>query len=179
MHWQKFMKEANEQREQYTDGLITEAELLAGTQNNLNKIIEQVMQGRKMHINTVINHEQKFKERIKDIFRRSNHFCLTSKQINDMYSKEILQSAVHAKLPRYSKSFLQGYREALNDAYWKNVKWVLPFDGVMYNGWIELPEEGKELYRSSKNIQGFHVYISDETKHFTGSKDDYQTGVKK
>ena len=43
MHWGKFMKQAEEQRQQYADGLITEAELLAGTQVNLNTMISDCM----------------------------------------------------------------------------------------------------------------------------------------
>lgn len=131
-----------------------------------------------MNISTVINHESRIKQHIRDVFRRAKHFCWSSKELNEAYAKEILKSAVHARLPRYSKSFLQGYNEALRDEYWNNVKWVLPYGGGLFNKFDDLPEEGKAFYRSVRDTPGFHVYKSNEKKHFTGVIENYQTGVK-
>ena len=41
MHWKKFMRQANENNQQYSEGLITKAELLAKTQGDLNQMIER------------------------------------------------------------------------------------------------------------------------------------------
>lgn len=131
-----------------------------------------------MKIGTVCNHEQKFKERIRDIFRRAEHFCFSSKELNEVYSKEILQSAVYARLPRYSKTFLQGYNEALRDMFWMKVKWVFPYKGILYDGFADLPKAGKALYRS-KDMTGFHVHILNEKKHFTGQIEQYNTGLER
>ena len=126
---------------------------------------------------TIINHENAMRSTVRDIIRRAKHFCFSSKQLNEAYSEEILNSAIYAQLPRYAKTYIQGYYDCMRDAYWDNVKWVMPFNGKLYEHFTELPEDGKELYRQ-KNITGFHVYISNEKKHYTGNKNKYLTGLK-
>ena len=130
-----------------------------------------------MRRGTIINHEIRLKEKIRSIFRTAKHFHLSSKDLDNMYSKLILQDDGYKRLPRYSRSYLQGYADVLREDHWKNVKWVLPYNGTLYDCFSNLPEEGKKLYRTGK-VSGIHVYIDNPHKHFTGSKDSFLIGTK-
>ena len=67
-----------------------------------------------------------------------------------------------ARCPGHVKSFISGYDRALWEQHQQTaVVWRMPFNGVLYAGWDDLPEEGKEAYRSG-GATGKHVYKDNE-----------------
>jgi len=66
------------------------------------------------------------------------------------------------RCPGHVKSYINGYARALWDHHSRcNVVWRLPYNGVLYKGWSDLPEEGKELYLN-KTAVGKLVYKDNE-----------------
>lgn len=128
-----------------------------------------------MRVSTVINIEQTLKNRVRDIFREANISFYHYKKINDRYVNEVLNTELYQKIPRYSKSYINGYHAALFDIQWNKVQWVLPFNGELFKGFDALPKKGKTFYQGK--TEGFFVYIKNPQKNYTGKKEQYQTGV--
>lgn len=119
-----------------------------------------------MRILTAFNHKERLMHRLRDIYRQAEIFCLDAESIRIRMRKEIFDDPAYHRVPGWVRMYLKGYDDSLYANHWKYVKWVLPFNGVDYDNWDNLPEEGKELYRTGQ-AHGRHVYIKDPSKAYT------------
>ena len=118
-----------------------------------------------MRISTAFNHQQRLLGILNDIYRRAEIFCLPSDQIIKEKKERIYEDPGYKRCPGHVKSYLSGFASCLWSKHWNNLKWVLPYKGVNYDGWDDLPEEGKEAYRKDE-CTGKHVYKKDPTKDY-------------
>lgn len=129
-----------------------------------------------MRTSTVLNHEQRLRGLIRDIVSRGRSFHFTYKELNDYFLKVVVGNPAWNRLPRYSRSYLQGYWDALRTDYWKNVIWVHAWNGRVYDKFSEMPEEAKVFH--VRNDCGLHIYKDDRTKIFTGKEEYLDVGDK-
>ena len=120
-----------------------------------------------MRIGTALNHQDRYLQRIRGLYHHCQVFCLHAddrlNKVTDLW-REINS---HKGLPRHVHAFLAGYERCLWERHWEQLDWVFPWDGKIYPGWGELPEEGREYYKRPGSA-GFHVYKSNQSKVFTG-----------
>jgi len=120
-----------------------------------------------MKLSTAINHQNRILILIKDHY--SKHLIFRSPHKDMLKDKEkIFNDEGLKRCPQHVRSFLKGYDLAMWDEYWKNLKWVVPFEGVNYDRWDDLPERGKEAYRNGAS--GCHVYKVDPERRFNEPK---------
>lgn len=129
-----------------------------------------------MRTTTAVNHQLKLRSDIDDIFARARTLFYTHDKLMEVTDKEIWSCDEYQIIPRWTRAYVRGYYDAMYAAHWSNVKWVLPWAGKLYESYMDMLAEGKEFYRG-KDVNGFHVYKSDETKHYTGKKEYYLRGL--
>ena len=118
-----------------------------------------------MRVSTAFNIQERICSRLNGIYRTATIFKLSSKQIIERTKNEIWEDEGLKRCPGHVKSYISGFHRAIYENHWNNVTWVLPFNGVNYEKWDDLPEEGKEEYRTGKG-HGKHVYKSDMISDF-------------
>lgn len=111
-----------------------------------------------MKFNTSCNHLRRYKRIIRDIYSRARIFHLTAQQIISEKKRLIYNDNSWERCPRWLHSEIYGYDTALWENHYNALVWILPYNGNLYFKWDELPEKGKELYRTTKDILGYHGY---------------------
>lgn len=112
---------------------------------------------------------------LKGVYKIAELTHYTSGKLNTAIIEKVYSSNSYRVIPQWTKQYIQGYDAALRDALWKKMIWVLPWNGGLYKSFVELPLEGQKYYNSSRSY-GFHIWADDNTKHFTGNKDQFNTG---
>lgn len=113
-----------------------------------------------MKSTTAYNHQKRLISLVRAIYSETRVFKRDHlKHIEAM--KRVWEDEGLRKCPGHVKSYISGYSSCLWDQFTlSETIWVLPFEGVNYLKWDNLPEEGKEEYRKG-NLCGKHVHKSD------------------
>jgi len=115
-----------------------------------------------MRSSTSYNHQKRILAKIRDIYGSAKIFKWSLTKFIEA-KKKIYEDPAWQRVPEHVRSYINGYDSAKWENHQQNVvTWVLPFNGVNYNKWDDLPEEGKEAYRKNE-AHGIHVYRSDMT----------------
>ena len=130
-----------------------------------------------MESKTAYNAEKRFKAIVSECFSMAKTFHLSHKDLSSLLRKKVLKDPQWKRVPRYVRSYIEGYKDALWGAYWQNVKWVHPWKGELYDKFQDLPKEGRDYYMNNRNNTGFHVYKDDPLCFFTGDQSYYDIGL--
>ena len=129
-----------------------------------------------MKVKTALNHRDRFIRWVNDMFRNAERFGWNSDRLLQERSERILHDPAWERCPRWVHEYVNGYYHCHWDLLWKKVIWVHPWKGVLYNSWLDLPPEGQEYYKEKDHV-GFHVWKNNQKKHYTGTADQYNTGL--
>lgn len=103
---------------------------------------------------------QRVEGQIDSVYRRVVSECLPFEKWLELTNNITIDS----RLPVHAKEFLRGYQTALFHNIQVNlVYWGHEVGGVIYVGWENVPEEGKERIRSGE-MTGNHYWIKDGEK---------------
>ena len=131
-----------------------------------------------MKLKTAMNAERRFRSMVAEHFRMAKTFHLSHKDLSGLFRDEVLKDPQWNRCPGWVRSYILGYRDALFESYWQNVKWVFPWKGELYDKFNELPEEARKYYlEDGKRRTGFHVYKDEPKCFFTGDHPYYQNGM--
>lgn len=118
-----------------------------------------------MKTTTAFNHQQRFIGLIQSIFSSTECFCRHHLEHIAEMKKIVWNDPSWNKCPRHVREFVRGYESARWEQFTRyKIVWVLPFEGVNYKKWDDLPEEGKEAYRNGAT--GKHVHLKNEAKEW-------------
>jgi len=113
-----------------------------------------------MNLSTAMNHQAILIRAFQQVWTDALAFKHTHTQVLENLNK-IYATDRWKKVPRHVREYCNGYKQCLYNNHYNHIIWVLPFNGIHYDKWNDLPEEGKEAYRTNK-AEGIHVYKSDK-----------------
>jgi hypothetical protein len=117
-----------------------------------------------MKSKTAYNHQRRLLQLLQSTWSETEMFCRDHMAHIQCVKDRIYNDAGYKRCPGHVKSFLSGYNMALWDKFTREkIIWVLPFNGMNYAKWDNLPEEGKEEYRKGI-LTGKHVHKRDNSK---------------
>ena len=93
-----------------------------------------------MKLDTTYNHIHRLKRRIRDIFNRTEVYCLTHEQQIEILTEEVWNDPGYQRMPDWSRAQLRGYIEAHFENFRQNkTHWRVCLDGKLIPG-SEVPE---------------------------------------
>ncbi len=123
-----------------------------------------------MRYETQLNIRGLLVERINRIFRETRYRWFTHAEIVAKVKEQVWDDERCARLPQYQRSYLRGYLDALYQQLWAGVTWVFPWYSMIYDSWMDLPDDAREFYKQPHN-PGFHVYKTARDACFSGSQE--------
>lgn len=117
-----------------------------------------------MKIDTAINHKRRFNVRIADLFGSFCCYHPTHKEICKTLKEQVYNTVLWKRIPEWLRCYVRGCIDTrLELLYQYELEWKLPFNGVLYSKWDELPEEGKKHYMQA-DTSGNHFWRNSEDK---------------
>ena len=125
-----------------------------------------------MKESTAYNHMKRLRMVLHDEYMRAEIFKPSMHQLLKGVREKVWDDPAMEKLPRHTKTYLQGIGDTLFLCFKKNhIEWVLPFNGVMYKKFEDLPEAGKKRfgarYDDPERLMGKFVYKDDNSKNWS------------
>ena len=117
-----------------------------------------------------LDNRQKMVARIDSLYRQARMFHWTHTELLDRYRTDVLESPAYRKNTQVNRAFVQGYRDALDDALWLDMVWRLgPAEGPCRNAHTEWTEQMSELSQA-KALYGGHFWKDAPESVFTEYK---------
>lgn len=117
-------------------------------------------------------HQDALRRELELIFFIAKECHYTSSKLLNEINERIFRHPTFGKLPRYSRSYLDGYRECLHKQHWNYVQWVhySKSTNQYYTKRDDIPEA--EYVRG--NLTSAFRYKDDFTKRFSDEESDYR-----
>lgn len=135
-----------------------------------------------MHMNTALNHIRAQKSSIKSIFSQALSMSKPQSWILRR-CRERMNTLEDKTFPRWAKEFLNGYREALHDAFYVHLVHAYLIDGELVPGeWNNMTERQREYLRKTPDLVSGFVYrntmlpYSDDLREHLEGLSDEQVG---
>lgn len=117
------------------------------------------------------------KQMVQSIFCEAEERHLHQTSIHSRIDNDIFGSDRWDIMSEDEKIYLRGYIDALFDSFWKNVVYVYPWKGALYERARDMPREGYEWHREHSGLTGFHVYRDAMESNYTGDPTNYKIGL--
>ena len=121
-----------------------------------------------MRVERVIKLEKLFAEEVHNIYKNAARFRWSADQINKYYKEGILENDLYRRLPRYSKTFIDGVRYILDKQHWSLVCYSYSIEGKrMLTSDPNYRKLSAKMVYERWSHTGCFVYIDDVTKFYT------------